>query len=210
MGDHPRPIERVQSLGNRGQLRVKGEINGFGFCTSLFPTREGGHMMIVNKRMQSEGRTGPGTIARFRLEPDTAERIAKVPKEFKRILAEDRSFRRWFDELSYSTRNEISKFITEVKSADARVRRAEQMAERLLATMEAERELPPVLQLAFASDARAREGWERMSPSRRRMHLFGIFYYRNPDSRSRRIDKAVQDATAFAERRTRRTAMADD
>jgi len=166
--------------------------------------------MIVNKRMQSEGRTGPGTIARFRLEPDTAERIAKVPKEFKRILAEDRSFRRWFDELSYSTRNEISKFITEVKSADARVRRAEQMAERLLATMEAERELPPVLQLAFASDARAREGWERMSPSRRRMHLFGIFYYRNPDSRSRRIDKAVQDATAFAERRTRRTAMADD
>jgi uncharacterized protein YdeI (YjbR/CyaY-like superfamily) len=133
-----------------------------------------------------------------------------VPAELKRILAEDGLLRRWFNELNYSTRNEISKWITEAKSSDARMRRAEQMAERLLATMEAERELPPVLRLAFAGDARAREGWEKMSPSRRRMHLFGIFYYRHPDSRSRRIDKAVHDAAAFAERRTRKTAMEDD
>jgi hypothetical protein len=39
-----------------------------------------------------------------------------------------------------------------------------------------------------------------MSLSRRRMHLFGIFYYRTPDAQARRIDKMLDDATALAEK----------
>ena len=66
--------------------------------------------------------------------------------------------------------------------------------------MEAERELPPVLQVAFARHPRAREGWDGMSASRRRGHLFGIFYYRTPDARARRIDKMLDDANALAEK----------
>jgi len=80
------------------------------------------------------------------------------------------------------------------------VRRAEQIAERLMNVMEAERELPPVLQVAFARHPRAREGWDAMSPSRRRGHLFGIFYYRTPDAQGRRIDKMLEDATVLAEK----------
>ncbi len=89
----------------------------------------------------------------------------------------------------------------QVKSPEARARRAEQMAERLLATMEAERDLPPALQLAFARDGRALQGWQRMSPSRRRGQLLAIFYYRSPIARARRIDKVVQEAAVFAERK---------
>src|SRR5439155_25439340 len=40
----------------------------------------------------------------------------------------------------------------------------------------------------------AAEGWERMSSSRRRMHLLGIFYYRSPEARDRRLMKAVEEA----------------
>ncbi len=90
--------------------------------------------------------------------------------------------------------------MTDPKSADARIRRAEQIAERLLAVMDAERELPPILQVAFARHPRAREGWGEMSVSRRRAHLFGIFYYRTPDARARRIDKMLDDATGLAEK----------
>ena len=39
-----------------------------------------------------------------------------------------------------------------------------------------------------------------MSASRRRGHLFGIFYYRTPDARARRIDKMLDDANALAEK----------
>lgn len=159
--------------------------------------------MIVNKRMQAGGGAVPGSTAQFRLEPDTEVRNVTMPAELKRALAEDRSLLRWFDRLNESTRKEIAKWITEVKSGEARTRRAEQIAERLLATMEAERELPPILKVAFAQNPRARQGWELMSLSRRRGHLLGIFYYRNPESRARRVAKAVEEAAELAERRGR-------
>ncbi len=195
------PLNVAKIWGKRGQLRVRGEINGFAFRTSLFPTGKGSHVMIVNKRMQAGAKAVPGSVAQFRLEPDTEVRIVTTPPELKRALAEDRSLLRWFDRLNHSTRNEIAKWITEVKSGEARTRRAEQIAERLLATMEAERELPPILQVAFAQDPRARQGWELMSPSRRRMQLLAIFYYRSPEARARRVAKAVQEAAEFAEKR---------
>jgi uncharacterized protein YdeI (YjbR/CyaY-like superfamily) len=194
------PVDVAKLWGTRGQMRVRGEINGFGFRTSLFPTGKGGHVMIVNKRMQAGGKAALGQTALFRLEPDTEVRVVTMPAELTRALAEDGSLRRWYDRLNHSTRNEIAKWVSGVKSPEARRRRADQIAERLMATMEAERELPPILQVAFARDPLARQGWELMSPSRRRGHLLGIFYYREPESRARRIAKALADAAALAER----------
>lgn len=136
------------------------------------------------------------------MELDSEERTVTIPDELKRILSEDRSLRRWYDGLNHSTRNDIAKWIGEPKGAEARVRRAEQIAERLLAVMEAEQELPPILQRAFARHPRAREGWDGMSVSRRRGHLFGIFYYKTPDAQARRIGKMLDDATALAEKMT--------
>jgi hypothetical protein len=204
------PFDVGKVWGTRGQLRVKGGINGFAFRTSLFPARGGGHILLVNKRMQRGGDVRQGMAAQFRLEPDLEKRIAIVPAELKRFLKEDAYLRRWFDGLNHSTRSEIGKWILQVKSQEARVRRAEQMAERLLAVMEAEHELPPVLQVAFARDPRALEGWKRMSPSHRRRHLFGIFYYRTPEARARRIEKTLQEASAFAERKLEKAREALD
>jgi uncharacterized protein YdeI (YjbR/CyaY-like superfamily) len=194
------PFDAAALWGLRGQIKVKGEINGFGFRTSLFPTREGRHILLVNKRMQKGARAAEGNAARFQIELDREERTVIVPDELQTFLSEDRSLRRWYDELNHSTRNDIAKWIGEPKSAEARVRRAEQIAERLLAVMEAEHELPPILQRAFAHHPRAREGWDGMSASRRRGHLFGIFYYRTPDAQARRIDKMLDDATALADK----------
>ncbi len=188
----------------RGQIKVKGEINGFAFRTSLFPTREGRHFLLVNKQMQKGARAAEGNTARFRMEFDNEERTVALPDELKGMLSQDRSLRRWYDKLNYSTRNDIAKWITEPKGAEARARRAVQIAERLLAVMEAEKELPPVLQVAFARHPRAREGWDSMSASRRRGHLFGIFYYRTPDAQARRIDKMLDDATVLAEKISRK------
>ena len=194
------PFDAAKVWGRRGQIKVKGEINGFTFRTSLFPTGEGGHILLVNKRMQKGARAGAGSVARFQMELDSEERTVTTPGELERILSQDRSLRRWYDGLNHSARSDIAKWIAEPKSAEARVRRTEQIAERLLAVMEAERELPPILQVAFARHPRAREGWDGMSVSRRRMHLFGIFYYRTPDAQARRIDKMLDDAATVAEK----------
>jgi uncharacterized protein YdeI (YjbR/CyaY-like superfamily) len=194
------PFDVAKIWGTRGQLRVKGAINGFAFRTSLFPTGSGDHVMLVNKKMQAGAGTGAGAAAQFRLEPDVEERVITVPPELAKALSEDRSLGRWFDRLNYSTRRWIVDWITQVKSAEARVRRANQVAERLLSTMEAERELPPILRDAFARNGRAYEGWKRMSPSHRRRHLLAIFYYRDPGSRARRVAKTMEEAQEFAEK----------
>ena len=199
------PFHVAKVWGTRGRLRVKGEINGFAFRTSLFPTSTGVHFLLVNKSMQVGAAVRPGEVAHFRLEPDTEERKVIVPAELRRFFAEDRSLRRWFDNLSYSIRRWITVWIAQPKSAAARVRRAEQVAEQLLTTMESEQELPPVLKAAFARDPRALEGWQRMSPSHRRHHLLGIFHYRSPEARDRRVAKTIEEAIAFAKRKARKS-----
>jgi uncharacterized protein YdeI (YjbR/CyaY-like superfamily) len=194
------PFDAAKLWGTRGQIKVRGEINGFPFRTSLMPTREGRHFLLINKQMQKGARATEGSIARFQMELDRLGRTVTIPDQLQRIFGEARALRRWYDGLNHSTRSDIAKWITEPKSAEARVRRAEQIAERLLNVMEAERELPPILQVAFARHPRAREGWEGMSAARRRGHLFGIFYYRTPDAQARRIDKMLDDAAALAEK----------
>lgn len=195
------PADVAKVWGSPGRLKVKGEINGFPFRTSLFPTREGTHFILINKRMQKGGQAYEGTMARVRLEPDTEERTVTVPAELKRVLSEERALLRWFEKMNYSTQKWIADWVTDVKSTDARVRRSEQVAEQLLSTMEAERELPPMVQLAFTRNPRAREGWEQMSPIRRRGQLLAIFYYRTPESRAKRLAKVVEEAAALAEKK---------
>ena len=193
------PFDAGKLFGVLGQIKIKGQINGFPFRSCLFPRTQGGHILLVNKRMQRAAKVRPGAIANFEIEPDTEKRVYATPHALHRILSEDKPFRRWYAQLTQSTRHEIAKWVNDPQSEAAQTRRAEQIAERLLAVMEAERELPPILQLAFARNPRARDGWEQMSAAKRRAHLLGIYYYRNPEGRAGRIQKMLEDAEKILE-----------
>lgn len=196
------PFSVHKTWGSRGNFRVKGEINGFGFRTSLFPTRKGVHFLLINKKMQAGAGVSAGSTAEFQIEPDTAKRVATIPPELNRLLAQDKSFRRWVEALSYSYRKWFADLITQPKSPVARERRAEQIAETLFSAMEAERELPPALKLAFSAEPRALAGWNLMSPNQRRGNLMAIFYYRSPEARERRLAKVIEAAIAVAEKKS--------
>jgi uncharacterized protein YdeI (YjbR/CyaY-like superfamily) len=195
------PLDVVKIWGVRGQLRIKGEINGFSFRTSLFPTGKGSHILMVNNKMQAGGKAAPGIKARFRLEPDTSPREVAPPPELLRVLRESKALEKYYQSFNFSTRHEIAKWIAGGKHSETRRRRAEQMAERLMLTMDAEREMPPVLRAALAGNPKAQTGWQLMPPSQRRFHLLGIFGYRNPESRARRVTKAMQAMLEYAEKR---------
>ncbi|MBZ5661458.1 MAG: YdeI/OmpD-associated family protein [Acidobacteriia bacterium] len=199
------PFDAGKVWGTRGQLRVKGEINGFTFRASLFPDGKGGHRLLVTKAMLRGAKAAPGMTAKFRVAPDSGRRAVAAPAEFKRTLSQERSLRKWYDGLSPSMRNEICKWIGQAKSSSSRSRRAEQMAERLLSTMEAERELPPALQLALQHNSLAHEGWQLMSHGRRRGHLLGIFYYQSVEARVRRTSRMLEDAVRLAQRRKKKS-----
>ena len=175
--------------------RVAGTINGVPFRTSLFPAGNTGvQILLINKRMQAAAHAHLGDQADFNLWPDLADRPCELPPELLSAFDGDAALHRWTLALSDSMRREIGKWIDEAKSPESRAERSAQMAERLLLAMQGERETPPILEIAFRADPRARSGWLALTPHQRRGHLLAIFYYSSPEARQRRADKAVAEA----------------
>ncbi len=194
------PVDLKKAWPTWRSRRIRGEINGFAFHTSLFPGPQGeGYVLLVNKQMQAGAKAKPGETVRIRLEPDLEEQPAvALPKELAAALKADRRLRRWFDALSPSTRKWIGAFVDEAKAKETRELRASRMTESLLLAMEGEEEPPPILRAAFLRQPRAQEGWNAMTPIRRRNHLLGIFYVQSVEGRERRAAKAVEEALQAA------------
>jgi uncharacterized protein YdeI (YjbR/CyaY-like superfamily) len=195
------PFDVAKAWPERNRLRVRGEIEGFAFRTSLFAESRGGqHFVLVNKKMQAGAGARVGEKVRIKLEPDLEERPALIPVELERALKGDRKLRKWFDAMSPSMRREIGKWVDGAKGAETRLKRAEKMAERLMQAMEGEEEPPPVLREIFQRQPRALEGWNNLTVTQRRNHLLGIFYYETVEARERRAAKAVEEALRAAGR----------
>jgi uncharacterized protein YdeI (YjbR/CyaY-like superfamily) len=183
------------------RLRVKVEVGGEVFRTSLFAdAQHGGHFVLVNKKMQRAAGAGVGAMVDFTVVPDLEERTPEVPPELAKLLKLEKKLAKWYEGLSESTRWEIGKWIDGVKGAEARQRRVEQMAERLMLTMEGEKELPPVLEVAFLRSPAARRGWEAMTKTQRRSQLMAVFYYQSPEAREKRVKKLVEECLKVARR----------
>jgi uncharacterized protein YdeI (YjbR/CyaY-like superfamily) len=183
------------------RLRVKVEVGGEVFRTSLFADAgRGGHFVLVNKKMQKAAGVRLGGMIDLAVAPDLEEREASVPVELEKSLKQEKALAKWYAKLSEPTRREIGKHIDGVKGAEARQRRVEQMAERLLLTMESEKVLPPILEVAFRRSPAARKGWDAMTAARRRGHLLGVFYYKSPEAREKRVGKLVEDCLKVVSR----------
>jgi uncharacterized protein YdeI (YjbR/CyaY-like superfamily) len=194
----------LEALGKMVRLRVKGEITGpkakpFPFRTSLFPApsvpnQPTGYYLLVNRAMQQAAHIHIGDEADFSLTGDLDPREAELPGELAILLDDEPGLREWYNSLSEYMRREIGKWIIAVKSPEARLRRAQQMAERLLSAMDGERELPPILAAAFRARPRARIGWQKMTPAHRRADLMAVFHYRTPESQQKRVEKLCDEA----------------
>lgn len=193
------PFDIAKTWPVRNGRRVKGEIEGFAFRTSLFPDPRGaGHVLLVNKKMQTAAKARAGAKVRIKLEPDMEERPTVMPPELARILKGDRGLKKWFDGMSPSMRREIGKWADQPKGAETRQKRAEKIAERMMQAMEGEEVPPPILRVAFQREPRALAGWNALTPTQRRNHLLGIFYYESIEARERRAAKAIEDALRAA------------
>jgi uncharacterized protein YdeI (YjbR/CyaY-like superfamily) len=193
------PFEVEAAWKKMVRLRVKVEIGGEVFRTSLFPAAQReGHFVLVNKKMQKAAGAGVGAMVDFTIAPDLDERKPTVPPELAKLLKTQKRLAKWFEGLSESMRWEIGKWIDGVKGAEARQRRTEQMAERLMLAMEGEKELPPVIEVAFRRTPAARRGWEAMTKVQRRSGLLAVFYYQSPEAREKRVRKLVEDCLKAA------------
>ena len=195
------PFDIAKAWPVRRGLRVRGEVEGFHFRTSLLAYARGrGHFLLVNRKMQAGAKARVGSKVKIRLEPDLGERVAVVPPELAKALKGDKRLRRWFDALGFARRKDIGAWVMQPKSDASREKRAGQMAEWMLLTLEGEIDPPPILKAAFLRQPQARSGWDAMTPARRRNHLLGIFHLQTAEARERRTAKVVEDALLVARR----------
>jgi uncharacterized protein YdeI (YjbR/CyaY-like superfamily) len=197
------PFDVKKAFGKGGRLPVKGEVNRFAFRTSLFPRKDGKHFLLMNKKMQKGANaTSLGDTVRVSLELDEETRTVDIHPLLKKELEEDDDLLTYYNSFSYSMRKYFTDHITESKSKETQKKRVEQLAVILMEMRDGEQNPPPILDAEFARNPKAKKGWERMTPTHRRSHLWGIFYYKTPESRARRMAKAIEQMVAHANKKS--------
>lgn len=198
----PIPFDVKATWKQRNRMRVRGTINGCVFRSSLFPAKPNGHHLLINKQMQKRANATLGSIVTVEIELDLEERTeAQLPQELHNLFKQEKELHRFYDALSSSMKHEIERHLHEPKTAELRNKRAKQLAERMLLSLEGEKELPPLLQIVFRRYPDAETGWQQMTPIQRRGHLMGIFSYKSPEAREKRAAKAASEASKHAQKK---------
>jgi uncharacterized protein YdeI (YjbR/CyaY-like superfamily) len=198
------PFDVKSAFGKGGRLPVKGEVNGFAFRTSLFPRKDGKHFLLMNKKMQMGANAASlGSNVNVSLELDEETRTVEIPALLKKAIEEDAELLAYYKSFSYSMRKYFADHVTSPKSKLTQKKRVEEISIILMEMRDGEQNPPPILEAEFVRNPKAKKGWELMPPSHRRSHLWGIFYYKTPESRARRMAKAIEQMVAYANKKSK-------
>jgi len=124
------PFDVMEVFGARGQVKVRGTINGFPFRSSLMPMG-GCHRMVINKAMREGAGVKGGDTAAFVMERDEDERVVEAPPALKKELAKSREAQAKWEKLSFTHKKEMARAITEAKQEETRARRLAKVMEVL-------------------------------------------------------------------------------
>jgi hypothetical protein len=129
------PFDVQKVFGTRARVPIRGTINGSEFRSSIFPTSDGHHYMVVNKQMREGAGVRGGEMITVEMERDDAPRIITPPQDFEKALRKNKDAREAWEKLSYSHRKEYVKAIEEAKKPETRARRIEKAIEQIAQTI---------------------------------------------------------------------------
>jgi hypothetical protein len=119
------PFEALEIFGRKGQIAVRGAINGFAYRNSLMPRGDGSHILGVSKELQQGANAVVGDIVTITLEFDDAPREVVVPADLQSSLKKSGTKAEAFEALSYSHRKEFVDWIESAKRPETRAARIE-------------------------------------------------------------------------------------
>lgn len=125
------PFDVAEVWGTRGQLQVKGTINGFPYRTTIQPM-DGRHLLTFNKQLQTGAKAKAGDTVSVVMERDTEERIVEVPAELAKAFRKDKAAKALWDKLAYTHRKEFAQWISGAKQQETRDRRAAKAVDMML------------------------------------------------------------------------------
>ena len=119
------PLEVSATFSSKGQVRVKGTINGYPFRNTALPMGDGTHYLVVGKEIRDQIHAAQGDMVKVELELDHEERQVEVPDDLQQKLNSNPQARDIFEKMSYSHKKEYINWIVEAKQAATRQRRVE-------------------------------------------------------------------------------------
>lgn len=125
------PFNVEEAYAARGQVKVRGTMNGQPYRGSAMPQGDGGHYLVVNKSLRDAAGATIGDTVHVEMEPDADFRTVEVPVDLRVAVDADPAAREAFDRFSYSHQKAYVEWIQEAKAASTRRRRIARAVEML-------------------------------------------------------------------------------
>ena len=120
------PETASKKLPSRGQVAVRGRINGRTFQTVLEPDGRFGHWMSVDGRLQEAAGVRAGDTASIEVEPAVEWPEPSVPPDLRRALGRaPRQIRELWEAITPMSRWEWVRWVEATKNPETRKRRVE-------------------------------------------------------------------------------------
>jgi hypothetical protein len=119
------PLEVSSTFGAKGQVRVKGSINGYPFRSTALPMGDGTHYLVVGKDIRQQIDAAQGDTVKVTLEIDIEERRVELPEELRPAFDRQPQAAAAFEKMTYSHQKEWINWILSAKQAPTRQRRVE-------------------------------------------------------------------------------------
>jgi len=126
------PKNASAKLPSRGQVMVKGTINGFQFQTALEPDGNGGHWLNVDKNMQKSAKLDIGDMAILAIESTKDWPEPDVPADWQAALDADPQVQELWMDVTPMARWEWLRWIGSSGNPDTRKKHIEVSCSKLL------------------------------------------------------------------------------
>jgi hypothetical protein len=125
------PKELMATFGNKGQLRVRGTVNGYSFRSSAMPHGDGTHYLVINRVIREAIGAIQGDTVRIILQPDLEERKVTPPEDLAKALDGNQTAKSAFQALSYSHQKQYVEWIESAQQSSTREKRIVKTIEML-------------------------------------------------------------------------------
>ncbi len=130
------PFNVAEEFAVKGQVPVKGTINGVPYENSLLPQGDGVHILVVKKAIRDRAGISAGDVAQVTLERVTGPRQVDTPPELAEALRIQPEAEAIFNSLAFSHRKAYCDHVASAQREATRARRAAKCVELLLESAE--------------------------------------------------------------------------
>ena len=124
------PYDTEKEFATKGKVPVKATFDGVPYTGSLIKYHNPLHMMGVPKSIREQIGKGPGDTIEVVVWRDEEVRTVEVPAQFEKLIKKQ-GLLPIFEKLSYTHRKEYSRWITDAKKEETRLRRLGKAIEML-------------------------------------------------------------------------------